>query len=392
MKKIAIIGASYLQEPLIERAKEMNLETHVFAWACGDIGEQSADFFYPISIVEKDEIAKKCQEIGIDGICTISTDLGAITVNYVAERLGLVGNSKYCTEVSTNKKLMRECFAQNGDPSPKSIQVDMEAIRDTFSDDSIDDFLSLNEVSYPVIVKPTDRSGSRGIFKLSSKKGLANAVKVASDVSFESGVLIEEFVDGEEYSVEYVSWNGKHQFLQLTKKYTTGEPHFIETGHLEPAPVSEKTLQNVKRIVEHALSSLQIRYGASHSEIKITEDGKIKIIEIGGRMGGDFIGSSLVKLSTGVDFVQAVIEIALGIKPGLKQLLEPKTAGIRFVLTKKDIEAYHEIKKDPEVEVVYEEIHPVKDNAVMDSSTRYGCFLFASADCSSVLKYLPEEL
>lgn len=392
MKKIAIIGASYLQEPLIERAKEMNLETHVFAWACGDIGEQSADFFYPISIVEKDEIAKKCQEIGIDGICTISTDLGAITVNYVAERLGLVGNSKYCTEVSTNKKLMRECFAQNGDPSPKSIQVDMEAIRDTFSDDSIDDFLSLNEVSYPVIVKPTDRSGSRGIFKLSSKKGLANAVKVASDVSFESGVLIEEFVDGEEYSVEYVSWNGKHQFLQLTKKYTTGEPHFIETGHLEPAPISEKTLQNVKRIVEHALSSLQIRYGASHSEIKITEDGKIKIIEIGGRMGGDFIGSSLVKLSTGVDFVQAVIEIALGIKPRLKQLLEPKTAGIRFVLTKKDIEAYHEIKKDPEVEVVYEEIHPVKDNAVMDSSTRYGCFLFTSADCSSVLKYLPEEL
>lgn len=392
MKKIAIIGASYLQEPLIERAKEMNLETHVFAWACGDIGEQSADFFYPISIVKKDEIAKKCQEIGIDGICTISTDLGAITVNYVAEKLGLIGNSKYCAEVSTNKKLMRECFAQNGDPSPKSVQIDMEAFRDILSDDSIDDFLSLNEVSYPVIVKPTDRSGSRGIFKLSSKNGLANAVKVASDVSFESGVLIEEFVDGQEYSVEYVTWNGKHQFLQLTKKYTTGEPHFVETGHLEPAPVSDEILQNVKKIVEHALSSLQIRYGASHSEIKITEKGEIKIIEIGGRMGGDFIGSSLVKLSTGVDFVQAVIEIALGVKPELKQLIEPKTAGIRFVLTEEDIETYHEIKKDPEIEIVYEEIHPIEGNAVMDSSTRHGCFLFASTDCSSVLKYLPEEL
>ena len=109
-------------------------------------------------------------------------------------------------------------------------------------------------------------------------------------------------------------------------------------------------------------------------------------------MGGDFIGSSLVKLSTGVDFVQAVIEIALGVKPELKQLIEPKTAGIRFVLTEEDIETYHEIKKDPEIEIVYEEIHPIEGNAVMDSSTRHGCFLFASTDCSSVLKYLPEEL
>ena len=70
MKKLAIIGASYLQEPLIEKAKGMGLETHVFAWQTGDIGEHSADYFYPISIVEKDKILEKCREIGIDGICT----------------------------------------------------------------------------------------------------------------------------------------------------------------------------------------------------------------------------------------------------------------------------------------------------------------------------------
>ena len=84
MKKLAIIGASYLQEPLIEKAKSMGIETHVFAWAAGDVGEKSADYFYPISIVEKDEILKRCREIGIDGICTIASDLAVITVNYVA--------------------------------------------------------------------------------------------------------------------------------------------------------------------------------------------------------------------------------------------------------------------------------------------------------------------
>ena len=103
MKKLAIIGASYLQNPLIVKAKEMGLETHVFAWKSGDIGEKTADYFYPISIVEKKKILDKCLEIGIDGICSIASDLASITVNYVAMEMGLVGNSLVCTEKSTNK-------------------------------------------------------------------------------------------------------------------------------------------------------------------------------------------------------------------------------------------------------------------------------------------------
>ena len=93
MKKLAVIGASYLQEPLIQKAKSMGLETHVFAWAANDVGEKSADHFYPISIVEKDAILEKCREIGIDGGFSIASDLAAITVNHVARALGLPGNS-----------------------------------------------------------------------------------------------------------------------------------------------------------------------------------------------------------------------------------------------------------------------------------------------------------
>ena len=112
-----------MQEPLIEKAKNMGIETHVFAWKAGDVGEKSADFFYPISIVEKDEILKKCREIGVDGICSIASDLAAITVNYVAHEMRLVGNSPRCAMISTNKHLMRQAFEENGDPSPKSILV-----------------------------------------------------------------------------------------------------------------------------------------------------------------------------------------------------------------------------------------------------------------------------
>ena len=126
MKRLAIIGASYLQAPLIQKAKDLGCETHVFAWAADDVGEKMADYFYPISIIEKDAILQKCQEIGIDGICTIASDLAAITVNYVAEKMGLPGNGMRCCEKSTNKHKMREAFAAGGDPSPKSVLIGPE--------------------------------------------------------------------------------------------------------------------------------------------------------------------------------------------------------------------------------------------------------------------------
>ena len=123
MIKLAVIGASYLQEPLIQKAKELGMETHVFAWAANDVGEKSADHFYPVSIIEKEKILEICRGIGIDGICSISSDLAAITVNYVASEMGLPGNSMESCEKSTNKFRMRRCFEENGDPSPQSLRV-----------------------------------------------------------------------------------------------------------------------------------------------------------------------------------------------------------------------------------------------------------------------------
>lgn len=378
MKKIAIIGASYLQEPLIQKAKQKGLETHVFAWAADDVGEKSADYFYPISIVEKDEILKKCQEIGIDGICSIASDLAAITVNYVAEKMGLIGNPMSCVEVSTNKHKMRQCFEKNGDPSPKSIQVN-----------SIKDLEGI-DLKYPIIVKPVDRSGSRGITKLENSEGLPEAIERAISQGFEKCALVEEFAEGQEYSVEYISWDGNHKFLALTKKYTTGAPDFIETGHLEPAPVDDDTLKRVQSVVSHALNSLGIRYGASHSELKISDNGEIRLIEIGGRMGGDQIGADLVELSTGYDFVSAVLDIALGIEP---QYLKTKKscAGIRFVFTQRDIDVLESMRKEhPEI-IVEEDVHQITNEKVTDSGSRFGYYIFTSNDIELLRRYLPNN-
>lgn len=364
-RNLAIIGASYLQLPLIEKARQLGYITHVFAWECGDVGETAADHFYPISIVEKDAILETCRKIGICGICSIASDLAMLTVNYVADALGLPGNSLDATRKSTNKHLMRRAFEQGADPSPRSVLVTDETD------------LSALSLSYPVIVKPTDRSGSRGIYKLESAGNLADAVRAAMAEGFEKKVLIEEFAQGQEYSVEYISFAGKHHFLALTLKDTTGAPRFIETGHMQPAPVDDETLQRVKAVIAHALDSLGITTGASHSEIKIDDKGDIRIIEIGGRMGGDCIGSDLVHYSTGYDFVKMVIDTACGQEPDLKCVYEPHPAAVKFIFTQEDLAEFEELRRrEPHRILRIVDLHPENIGHITDSSNRAGCYIY----------------
>lgn len=364
-KKLVIIGANDFQNQLIMKAKQKGYETHVFAWRDGSVGEKTADFFYPISIVEKEEILEKCREINPCGIVSIASDLASITVNYVAEKLGLCCNGIESSLISTNKYLMRQAFKENGDPSPKYY----------CSKELTDEIIS--QLELPLIVKPVDRSGSRGITKIDDIKNLKHAIETAEELSFDKNAMVEEFVEGQEYSVEYVSYQGAHTFLALTQKYTTGAPHFIETGHMQPADIGESLLEDVKQVVEHALDTLKIQYGASHSEIKISEEGTIKIIEIGGRMGGDCIGSDLVRISTGYDFVEMVIDIACGVAPKFDKKEKTGVAKIHFIMQKEDIHELERVKREnPSIVYRVSKIEPFSEqHKVVDSSTRYGYYI-----------------
>lgn len=302
MKKIAIIGASYLQLPAVLKAKELGFEVHCFAWEDGAVCASYVDFFYPISILERDKILECCQRIPIDGIVTLASDIAVLTVNYVANKMRLVSNSDAYSLLTTNKYLMRECFTKNLLPSPKYMLVNQSQEYD------IDGF------KFPVIVKPTDRSGSRGVEKVLNISDLPTAINRAVSLSFSKEAIIEEFIDGREVSVEAISFQGRHYILAVTDKVTTGEPYFVELEHHQPSSLALDIIERIKEIVFQALSSLHIEYGASHTELKISDDEQnIKIIEVGARMGGDFIGSDLVCLSTGYDFLKAAILVAMGI-------------------------------------------------------------------------------
>lgn len=373
MKKIVIIGANDFQNQLILKAKEMGFETHVFAWQDGSVGERTADYFYPISIVETEQILEKCREICPDAVASIASDLANITVSKVAKGLGLPGNSLECIELSTNKYAMREAFVMKGIATPKFYKVDrIEAY--------------LFGLKLPVIVKPTDRSGSRAITKVTDFKDLKQAIKNAVDQSFEKQAIVEEYIEGDEYSYETISYHGKHTNLAVTKKFTTGSPHFIETGHCQPSGLSQKTLAKVQKVMFRALDALKITDGASHGEFKITPEGKVMIVEVGSRMGGDCIGSDLVPLSTGYDYMEMVIDTACGKEPQIVPKSNPKRAEIHFLFTMEDVEEMEEIQKNsPEKIYRVSEVDLSNLNHVTDSSTRLGYYIMTE-DLDSEIK------
>lgn len=298
MKKLAIIGASYLQLPLVCKAKEMGIETHCFAWEEGAVCKDVASYFYPVSIVDKEQILEVCQRVEIDGITSIASDAAVPTICYVAEKLGLIANAYSDAVVTTDKYLMRQRFSECGVISPGYVIA-------------VDDF-SVSELNFPLIVKPTDRSGSRGVKKIEIEAELKYAVERARQESFTHRAIIEEYITGQEVSVEAISWKGMHYILAITDKVTTGEPYFVELEHHQPSQLSTEIREKIKSQTLEALTALNVKFGASHSEFKITDEGKVYAIEVGARMGGDFIGSNLVQLSTGYDFVKGVIEVSLG--------------------------------------------------------------------------------
>lgn len=317
MTKLAVIGANAPSIPFYRQAKALGYTLIGIAWAEGAVCQKYCDKFYPISFKEKEEVLRVCKEEKIDGITSFSLESALPTVVYVAQHLGLVSNTEECVKLTENKFAQRKAFEDHGIPVPKYLKLKKG------------DFLEKANIHYPIIVKPLDSGGSQGITKLDSPEGLSEAFNTAFDHSRSEQAIIEEFIDGREFSVEALSHHGIHHILQITDKVTSGEPHFIEIQHHQPADVTKDVENWIKAMVREALSALKIENSPSHTEIKLNSKGELYIIEIGGRMGGDFISSDLVRLSTGYDMVKGAIELAVG-KFKVPQMSTHKYSGVYF--------------------------------------------------------------
>lgn len=303
MKKLAIIGGGVMASYFGEACHRLGYEGHYFSMIDGKVDDEKVDFFHEINIFEKEQIVSICREIGVDGVVA-TTELSVPIAAFVAEQLGLLGLPYEVACLITNKYRNRECIKNLKDLlSPKYVEAK-----------SIDDIKN-SDVPYPMILKPTNLGGKRGITVVNIKESLAQAFDYAKD-SFRKGttpvVIAEQFLeDGMECSVESISFKGKHTIIQITQKDSSGAPHCVELGHHQPAPLSRDIWDKVVKGVSSGLTAIGLNNGPCHTEIKIV-DGEVYLIEFNARPGGDHIWWPMVELSTGFDIIGAVAQAATG--------------------------------------------------------------------------------
>lgn len=307
MKKIMILGASILQLPAIKKAKELGL--HVIAV---DMNPDAIGFKEEgvqcevVSTIDIPAVLECAQKNSISGIMTLASDMPMRCVAEVAQKMGLVGISPDTALKATNKAYMRDALKENNVPIPIFFKVNgykqfHNAVKKIISE------------GYKCISKPADNSGSRGIFLLDNAEDttIVRAYEYTKASSRSGAIMVEEYMEGKEVSVETLSKNGICNVIQITDKITTEAPYFVEMGHSQPSMIDYNMWQRIEQIAVAANKAIGIKDGPSHTEIKVTKDGP-KIVELGARLGGDNITTHLVPLSTGVDMVECAIKIALG--------------------------------------------------------------------------------
>ena len=394
-KSILVFGCGPLQQSIINRAKKMGLYT-VGIDPCEDATcRGDVDAFEVVGGQDYEGTCAVVDKYGIDAIVTAATDKPLVMMARIAEKYGFPFYSVETAQWSTDKFQMKQRFELGDIPHARGILLNSEDLKrslrskslennkDNFSDRFLIDFEAdkpTQELHFPVIVKPRDNSGSRGVKLCRTKEELEQSMAEALEYSKLDSVLVEEFIEGPEYSIESLHHDGKSEVIQFTEKKTTEFPYNVELGHIQPANISDENKQKIREIVAKIGKALKFENCPSHTELKINERG-IFVIETSPRLGGDYITSTLVPLSTGINLEDQLLHIALGENVDTQTGRVEKASGVCFLslpcgkVTAID-PAINEVGTWPNVYSfatslkVGDEIHPITS-----SLNRYGQFI-----------------
>lgn len=321
-KKILILGGGQMQVPIIQCANRMGLYTIVADMDENAPGLIEAKERLLISTMDMDALMTYVQHHPIDGILTTS-DAPVNVVAAVGEKFHLPAMSVETAKLCTNKFLQRECLRKNNIKTPLYRIVKNGECPKELMDNAL----------FPLIVKPVDSSASRGVQKVENAEELKSAIREANNISRSHTVIIEEFIEGQEFSVESFSQNGETHIIAITQKQTIGEEYgcFVEDTHIEPAMISEDVKHLIVAEVLAATKALGTNNCPNHTELKVNADGAF-IIESACRLGGDYITSDLVPLSTGVNMMENLIRVSIG-EPADLEIKYKKCSAVQFLNT-----------------------------------------------------------
>lgn len=315
MKKILILGAGVMQVPVIQKVSAMGFIPVVADYDSNAPGFKYSASNYVTSTLDYEGILEVAQKEQVDGILTTS-DAPVRIVAKVAKVLGLNAMSEVTADICTNKLKQRVLFRESNIGCPN-----FEIVHSNNREIQFD--------TYPCIVKPIDSSASRGVSIAHSQSELKSCIDNAFVYSKSDRILVEQFVEGREYSVETFTQHGHTHMIAITEKHLLNNGYFVENTHIEPAGVSAEEANLIYIEVLKAINAVGLDNAPSHTEVKIW-NGKVFIIEMACRLGGDYITSDLVPLSSGVDMLENLILAAIGQDINVTNKLQ-KFSAVQFV-------------------------------------------------------------
>jgi len=308
-RRILILGAGLMQRPAISFAKEMGLETIVVDADPQALCAGLADRFEKIDLKDKEALeifARSLQrDGGLSAVMTAGTDFSA-SVAWVAEKLGLPGIPYETALDASDKERMRRRFKEAGVPSPEFFIVHQS--------DLANGTLPNLPFPMPVVVKPVDNMGARGCRRVDSEAELLIALRDALAFSRSGRAIVEEYMEGPEFSVDAIVYQGDITICGLADRHIYFPPYFIEMGHTMPTALPKAQSEQLLSVFKDGVRALGITNGAAKGDVKLTPQGPMNG-EIAARLSGGYMSGWTYPYASGVEPTKAAISVALGEKP-----------------------------------------------------------------------------
>lgn len=305
MKRLLLLGGLRYLIPVIKSAHNLGYYVITCDNIPQNIAHQYSDECHDISILDKDKILRLAETLQIDGIMSFAVDPGVVTAAYVAEKLGLPFAGSYeSIKILQNKDLFRAFLAFHGFNTPYSGGYD-----------SLDSVLSeIDKFKFPIIVKPVDSAGSKGVNKVDNLEQLNHAIAEALELSFSKRCIVEEFIEQEGFSSDSdcFSIDGQLVFTSFSDQLfdRSASNPFTPAAYVWPNSMSEEARLALVSDLQRLFDLLELRSSIYNIETRIGKDGKAYIMEVSPRGGGNRI-SEVLHLSTGVNLIEEAVKASV---------------------------------------------------------------------------------
>lgn len=310
-KRLLLLGAGFMQGVAMRCAKERGWEVVAVDGNPRAVCVPLADRFSPIDLKDRDALVRFALDLkaegGLDAVFTAATDFSA-SVACVAEACGLPGHSLEAALNASDKVRMRGCFKRAGVPSPEFVGVDAGSAGRALS------LLAAAGIDFPVVVKPADNMGARGCRRVDTAAELGLSITDAIRYSRTGTAIVEQFMDGPEFSLEALVFDGQVHMTGFADRHIRFSPYFIEMGHTIPTALPERDQRALIEAFTAGIRALGLSFGVAKGDIKLTSRGPM-IGEIAGRLSGGYMSGWTFPYSSGIDLTGAALDLASGMRP-----------------------------------------------------------------------------